>query len=57
VGRVRDKIVASKRKGIWVEGPVPLGYASIGEKLVVISEVAETVRAIFACCLRILLGG
>jgi site-specific DNA recombinase len=24
--RVRDKIAASKRKGIWVGGPVPLGY-------------------------------
>src|SRR5580704_13597853 len=27
--RVRDKIAASKRKGIWVGGPVPLGYAAI----------------------------
>ena len=26
--RVRDKIAASKRKGIWVGGPVPLGYDS-----------------------------
>jgi site-specific DNA recombinase len=26
--RVRDKIAASKRKGIWVGGPVPLGYAA-----------------------------
>src|SRR5207344_1352765 len=25
--RVRDKIAASKRKGLWVGGPVPLGYA------------------------------
>jgi site-specific DNA recombinase len=24
--RVRDKIAASKRKGLWVGGPVPLGY-------------------------------
>src|ERR1700719_4011484 len=46
--RVRDKIAASKRKGIWVGGPVPLGYASIGKKLVVKPEEAETVRAIFA---------
>src|SRR6266702_3476361 len=46
--RVRDKIAASKRKGIWVGGPVPLGYASIGKKLVVVPEEAETVRAIFA---------
>src|SRR3989454_10336475 len=27
--RVRDKIAASKRKGIWVGGPVPLGYAAV----------------------------
>ncbi len=31
--RVRDKIAASKRKGIWVGGPVPLGYRSVGKKL------------------------
>src|SRR3982075_3149200 len=34
--RVRDKIAASKRRGIWVGGPVPLGYASISKKLVVV---------------------
>ena len=45
--RVRDKIAASKRKGIWVGGPVPLGYASIKKKLVVVPEEAETVRMIF----------
>src|SRR5262249_41539001 len=45
--RVRDKIAASKRKGIWVGGPVPLGYASINKKLMVIPEEAETVRTIF----------
>ena len=33
--RVRDKIAASKRKGIWVGGPVPLGYAAVEKKLVV----------------------
>jgi site-specific DNA recombinase len=44
---VRDKIAASKRKGIWVGGPVPLGYASINKKLIVIPEEAETVRLIF----------
>ncbi len=36
--RVRDKIAASKRKGIWVGGPVPLGYRSVGKKL----EVSST---------------
>ncbi|MGE0036705.1 MAG: recombinase family protein [Xanthobacteraceae bacterium] len=45
--RVRDKIAASKRKGLWVGGPVPLGYASIGKKLVVQPQEAETVRSIF----------
>lgn len=45
--RVRDKIAASKRKGIWVGGPVPLGYRSIDKKLVVVPEEAETVRTIF----------
>jgi hypothetical protein len=36
-----------KRKGIWVGGSVPLGYASINKKLVVLPEEAETVRLIF----------
>src|ERR1700745_1738087 len=34
--RVRDKIAASKRKGLWVGGPVPLGYRSIAKKLIVV---------------------
>ena len=37
----------SKRKGIWVGGSVPLGYASVNKKLVVLPEEAETVRHIF----------
>jgi DNA invertase Pin-like site-specific DNA recombinase len=45
--RVRDKIAASKRKGMWVGGPVPLGYASVGKKLVVSPAEAEIVRTIF----------
>jgi site-specific DNA recombinase len=45
--RVRDKIAASKRKGIWVGGMVPLGYASINKKLVVLPDEANTVRFIF----------
>jgi DNA invertase Pin-like site-specific DNA recombinase len=51
--RVRDKIAASKRKGIWVGGPVPLGYASINKKLVVVQEEAATVRKIFARYLQL----
>ena len=46
--RVRDKIAASKRKGIWVGGPVPLGYAAVDKKIVVVPAEAEAVRTIFA---------
>ena len=42
-----DKIAASKQKGIWVGGPVPLGYASIAKKLAVVPEEADIVRMIF----------
>ncbi len=46
--RVRDKIAASKRRGIWVGGPVPLGYAAVDKKIVVVAAEAEAVRTIFA---------
>lgn len=45
--RIRDKIAASKRKGMWMGGPVPLGYRVEQRKLVVDPEGAETVRHIF----------
>jgi hypothetical protein len=45
---VRDKIAASKRKGLWVGGPVPLGYAAVDKKIVVVPAEAEAVRTIFA---------
>jgi site-specific DNA recombinase len=45
--RVRDKIAASKRKGLWMGGSVPLGYTTINKKLVILEEEAETVRTIF----------
>jgi DNA invertase Pin-like site-specific DNA recombinase len=51
--RVRDKIAASKRKGIWVGGPVPLGYRSVGKKLEIVPEDAALVRKIFADYLRL----
>ena len=51
--RVRDKIAASKRKGIWVGGPVPLGYRVIDKKLVVVPEEAEAVRTIFTSYLQL----
>lgn len=45
--RVRDKIAASKAKGLWVGGSIPLGYVSVKKKLTVVPEEAETVRLIF----------
>ena len=45
--RVRDKIAASKRKGIWMGGPVPLGYDVVDRRLVINAAEAETVRHIF----------
>jgi site-specific DNA recombinase len=44
--RIRDKIAASKKKGIWMGGPVPLGYEVIDRKLVPVPDEAERVRAI-----------
>ena len=46
--RVRDKIAASKRRGIWVGGPVPLGYAAMNRTAAMVPADAETVRMIFA---------
>jgi site-specific DNA recombinase len=51
--RVRDKIAASKRKGIWVGGPVPLGYRSVRKKLEIVPDEADLVRKIFAEYLRV----
>ena len=45
--RIRDKIAASKQRGLWVGGMVPLGYASRDKKLVVVEEEAERVRLVF----------
>lgn len=50
--RVRDKIAASKRKGIWVGGPIPLGYCSIDKKIQIVPEEADLVRRIFEGYLR-----
>jgi site-specific DNA recombinase len=44
--RIRDKIAASKRKGLWVGGIAPLGYATKNRKIVVVEEEAERVRTI-----------
>src|SRR5438105_2448131 len=45
--RIRDKIAASKRKGMWMGGVPPLGYRVEDRKLVIIDSEAEIVRAIF----------
>jgi hypothetical protein len=45
--RIRDKIAASKKKGMWMGGVVPLGYDSIDKKLVANNAEAETVRTLF----------
>ncbi len=44
--RIRDKIAASKKKGMWMGGPVPLGYIVENRKLVAEPEEAERVRTI-----------
>jgi DNA invertase Pin-like site-specific DNA recombinase len=45
--RIRNKIAASKRKGLWIGGVVPLGYQAKDRKITVIEEEAKTVRHIF----------
>jgi len=45
--RIRDKIAASKKKGIWVGGTVALGYQVVERKLVIHDAEAATVRMIF----------
>jgi site-specific DNA recombinase len=45
--RIRDKIGASKRKGLWVGGVVPLGFQAKDRKITVVAAEAKTVRHIF----------
>jgi site-specific DNA recombinase len=45
--RIRDKIAASKKKGMWMSGNVPLDYDVRERKLVVSEAEASTVRLIF----------
>src|ERR1700751_1777128 len=45
--RIRDKIAASKHKGMWMGGVPPLGYGVRDHKLVMIDSEADTVRLIF----------
>jgi site-specific DNA recombinase len=45
--RIRDKIAASKKKGMWMGGNVPLGYDVKDRKLIINEPEAATVRVIF----------
>src|SRR4051812_39878676 len=51
--RVRDKIAASKRKGMWMGGVAPLGYEVRDRKLAIVPAEAETVRLIFRAYLKL----
>ena len=51
--RIRDKVAASKKKGMWMGGPVPLGYDLRDHQLFINPEEATTVRKIFTDYLRL----
>ena len=51
--RIRDKIAASKRKGLWVGGMAPLGYDTKDRRITVNEAEAERVRTIFRSYLRL----
>ncbi len=51
--RIRDKIAASKQKGMWMGGWVPIGYDRKDRTLVVNEEEAKTVRTIFELFLKL----
>ena len=45
--RIRDKIAASKKKGMWMGGLVPFGYAANGRTLCIIESEAKTIRTLY----------
>ena len=51
--RIRDKFAASRKKGMWMGGFVPLGYRVEKRKLVIDVEEAATVRMIFERFLKV----
>src|SRR5262245_33789719 len=51
--RIRDKIAASKRKGLWVGGMAPLGYDTKDRKITVNEAEAQRVRTIFRSYLKL----
>jgi site-specific DNA recombinase len=51
--RIRDKIAASKKKGMWMGGFVPIGYQSKNRTLSIVEGEAETVRMVFRLYLEL----
>src|SRR6188768_4181095 len=51
--RIRDKIAASKRKGLWVGGMAPLGYDTKDRRISVNQAEADCVRTIFRSYLKL----
>ena len=51
--RIRDKIAASKRKGLWMGGLVPLGYEADGRTLKIVEAEAKVVRRLFQIYLEL----
>ena len=51
--RIRDKIAASKKKGMWMGGLVPLGYEARDRTLVINPTESETVRTLFRLYLEL----
>jgi DNA invertase Pin-like site-specific DNA recombinase len=45
--RIRDKIAASKKKGMWMGAAAPAGYRINGRQLEIVEDEAKTVRYIF----------
>ncbi|MEM8538066.1 MAG: recombinase family protein [Pseudomonadota bacterium] len=50
--RIRDKIAASKKKGLWMGATVPLGYAADGRSLKIAEQDAEVIRTIYDLYLK-----
>jgi len=51
--RIRDKIAASKKKGMWMGGLVPFGYDKGPDGLVIIADEARTVKVLFEAYLQL----
>lgn len=51
--RIRDKIAASKKKGMWMGGSPPMGYDVINRQLMVNEKDAATIRTVFGLYLEV----